>query len=359
MIPLLFAFQIDIDPMSRLLLINFEKDPDTIYVGFEPQVFDDEQNGKGHLVIGWRKDGRVDIYHQPSLNPDPKKYDIVGKGLASIKETHFEMAHFILTDRGIEASYSFNDLSGRKVMIHIEEKNKKLRKSFDLLAPMGQAAENPSALPLILLFDFYFVRKKQTEFIIQINGKNHQADKMPLWLDGSRIFFTRYSTKPLIATFNPAQQGEIFPISSNSEELIVSENQHEDHLSKNSKGTVLNKISRINPVAPLEIDFDPPFPNLTEKKEGAISGKFKIISEPSIGIIEGTYQVVYKGKLIQVRINPSSGWNPKPDRLFLKVMYWIAKPFKNWPKTYQWDASISMHGSSYYIDSQWKRINKN
>lgn len=49
----LSPFSIDIEPMSRLLLVNFEKDPDTVYVGFEPQVFDDADHGKGHLVIGW------------------------------------------------------------------------------------------------------------------------------------------------------------------------------------------------------------------------------------------------------------------------------------------------------------------
>jgi len=58
-------FRIDIDPMEKLLLINFEKDPDPLYVGFEPQVFDDDIHGKGHSVIAWRVDGRVDVYHQP------------------------------------------------------------------------------------------------------------------------------------------------------------------------------------------------------------------------------------------------------------------------------------------------------
>ena len=58
-------FHIAIDPMERLLLVNFEKDPDSLYIGFEPQVFDDHINGKGHLVIGWRIDGKVDVYHEP------------------------------------------------------------------------------------------------------------------------------------------------------------------------------------------------------------------------------------------------------------------------------------------------------
>lgn len=70
---ILNPFQIDIDPMERLLLVNFDKNPDTIYVGFEPQVFNDDKNGKGHIIIGWRQDGKVDVYHQPSLKIDPKK----------------------------------------------------------------------------------------------------------------------------------------------------------------------------------------------------------------------------------------------------------------------------------------------
>ncbi|MDR5659887.1 hypothetical protein RH915_10340 [Serpentinicella sp. ANB-PHB4] len=86
---LINPFKIDVDPMERLLLINFEKDPDTIYVAFEPQVFDDTPHGKGHLIIGWRQDGKVDIFHQPSLKLNPEDYDIVGKGLANIVERDF------------------------------------------------------------------------------------------------------------------------------------------------------------------------------------------------------------------------------------------------------------------------------
>jgi hypothetical protein len=79
----ILPFRIDVDPMERLLLINFEKDPDSLYLGFEPQVFNDPINGSGHLVIGWRVDGKVDVYHQPGLKLDPEKYDIAGKGLAN------------------------------------------------------------------------------------------------------------------------------------------------------------------------------------------------------------------------------------------------------------------------------------
>lgn len=50
--------------MAGLLLINFEQNPDTIYAGFEPQAFDDKVHGRGLLVIGWRANGRVDVFYQ-------------------------------------------------------------------------------------------------------------------------------------------------------------------------------------------------------------------------------------------------------------------------------------------------------
>ena len=97
-------FAIDIDPMERLLLINFEKDPDPVYIGFEPQVFDDDINGKGHLVIGWRADGRVDVYHQSSLTLDTHKYDIAGKGLAHMIATDMEEAFYEVNGFGVQAA---------------------------------------------------------------------------------------------------------------------------------------------------------------------------------------------------------------------------------------------------------------
>lgn len=51
-------FSIGIDPMDRLLLINFEKDPDSIYVGYEPQVIKNTPHGESHLIILCAQNGR-------------------------------------------------------------------------------------------------------------------------------------------------------------------------------------------------------------------------------------------------------------------------------------------------------------
>lgn len=341
--------------MERLLLINFEKDSDSLYVGFEPQVFDDALNGSGHLVVGWRRDGRVDIYHEPTVTPQASKYDIAGKGLAEMRETCFEEARYTLTVCGVSARYVFTDISGRRVEIHIEESNPKKRKPFDLLAPMGAAAEKPSALPLIWLFDFYFVRQQNTNFRVVIDGKYHQPDRIPIWLDGASVLFTRYSSKPLIIRFNPKYDGRMPTLYSSGESFILFQ-EHRIYLSYSANGVSIEKIIRENSVAPIELSFEPPFPNMHQFSAPAASGKFKISTHPSAGYLAGDYRVRSGSDCTQIRLTPSEGWKPKPDRFMLWFLYTIGRVFKNWPKTYVWDAEISGEGEDYYMKSRWSRI---
>jgi hypothetical protein len=103
--------------MAGLLLINFEQDADRIYVGFEPQFFDDTIHGRGLLVLGWRVDGRVDVFHDPVLRLDPETYGIAGKGLHAMVERSFAAARFELGATGAQVDIGFEDLEGRHVRL--------------------------------------------------------------------------------------------------------------------------------------------------------------------------------------------------------------------------------------------------
>ncbi|MDZ7835001.1 MAG: hypothetical protein U5K84_06340 [Alkalibacterium sp.] len=103
----------------------------------------------------------MDVYHQSTLKLDKKKYDITGKGLENILEREFTQAYYEVNTEGVQATYQFKDVMNREITIEIRETNSRKRKPFSLLAPMGDAAENPSSFPLILLYEFYFVRKEQ------------------------------------------------------------------------------------------------------------------------------------------------------------------------------------------------------
>jgi hypothetical protein len=355
---ILNPFRIAIDPMERLLLVNFEKDPDRLYIGLEPQVFDDPVNGKGHLVIAWRTDGKVDVYHQESLRLDPAKYDIAGKGLANMAALPFEQAHYEVTESGVQAHYAFRDLEGRPVRIRIEEHNPRRRKPFGLLAPMGDAAEAPSAMPLVLLQDFYFVRKKHTQFEISIDGKQHQPDELPMPMDFAKMYFMRYSPRPLIATLNPATDGPLALLPWDGQSSQIDWEGHGISLALENGQVGIRQIVRHNEVHPVQITFEPPFPDLRTLPPGSSAvGSFTLEAHPSTGRISGRYELTGASDGGHIRLKPTGGWKPKPTKFSTWFLFTVGKIFKNWPKTYEWNAVLRQaEEDGYFMTSAWKRI---
>lgn len=355
-IQLAMPFSFHVDPMERLLLVNFENDPDTIYLGFEPQVFDDSVNGTGHLVIGWRIDGRVDVYHQKTLFPNPAKYDIAGKGIAHLVGCDMSAAFFEVNDKGVQASYAFTDIAGREIRLRINENQEARRKPFGLLAPMGVAATNPSSMPLILLQDFYFVRARQSAIHISIGGREHQHDILPMRIDRQKMTFVRYCPRPLILTLNPAYDGKLnlLDIARGAEEVRY-ENMSIKLEWKDEKAFI-GSIVLQNEVYPVEMKFDKAFPNLNTMQEGEkrYSG-FSIQGHPSTGVLKGVYAVEkHKGE-----VNVSfefKGWRPRPDRFSLFVLYRMASVFRKWPSTYRWDANIHLRDGEACMQSAWERL---
>lgn len=355
---LLNPFTINIDPMNRLLLVNFEKDPDTLYLGFEPQVFDDTVGGKGHLVIGWRLDGRVDVYHEPGLKPQPGKFDIAGKGVANMIERQMPHTLFEISEGGVNVHYEFSDSNERTVIIRIIEKNPRKRKPFGLLAPMGSAAQNPSALPLVLLYDFYFVRKKHTEIEISIQGRKHKVDQLPLPMDWTKMLFTRYSPKPLIATLNPAFNGELPLIAVEPENRQIKSEEQNISLEWKDGSPSIGSITRNNHICAVQLSFKKPFPDIRSLAENTIhAGKFEITAHSSTGKITGQYTVENKESVVTIAMIPSGGWKPRPTKLSLRFLYTVAGIFKKWPTTYEWTATISKRDKEpWQMESGWKRI---
>jgi hypothetical protein len=376
---LLNPFKIAIDPMERLLLVNIENDPDSVYIGFEPQVFDDSVNGRGMLVIAWRVDGMVDVYHQPGLRLDPGKYDIVGKGLAHMAEREMQDAFFRVDENGVQAQVEFEDLLGRAVHISIREENPRKRKPFGLLAPMGDAAENPSAMPLVLLHDFYFVRQKHTEISVRIDQQEYQVDKLPMPMDRTWMYFARYSPTPFIVTLNPAFSGilEPLPVEVGRDEMDLPAQAGRDvidpdpgNLTAGTTGTV--QLSWHGPVPGISflkqsdgqheitLAFDPPFPNLEALPDGANeSGKFVVHGHPTTGKITGEYLVTKTGQRLHLEMVPSGGWIPNEKKLSVRIIYRMAGVFRKWPKTYRWTATVeTADDGQAHMQSGWERIRK-
>jgi hypothetical protein len=353
---LLNPFSFHVDPMERLLLVNFEKNPDSVYKGFEPQYFDDEVHGRGLLVIGWRNDLRVDVYHEPGLKLNPATYDIAGKGLNQMFEKKFTSAVFEVLDAGVMADIVFNDGLGRKIEIRISEQHPKTRKPFSLLAPMGDAAENPSAMPLVFVHDFYFIRRNHTEFQILIGGQIHQPDRFPIPLDGTWMLFARYSADPFIVTFNPARDGPI-NIEKVGEKNVLIKEGTELELSVNSAAREIHRLTKKMGKHEIHLVFEPAFPQLNLLKENIeVSGKFSVKGQISAGRIGGIYKVKRNQSNIQVVLEPKEGWIPNETKIPIRFLYTVAKIFKHWPKTYRWTAELQEDNGNWKIKSDWERL---
>jgi hypothetical protein len=357
---IIFPFSIEIDPMKKLLLVNFENEPDSIYVGFEPQVFDDTINGTGHLIIGWRTDKKIDIYHQKSLTLDASKYNIAGAGLNKMIAVDMEKASFEVNDFGVQAHYKFRDMLERDVEISINEKSQRKRQPFGLLAPMGDAATNPKSLPLVLMHDFYFVRKSETDIKVSIDNKFHKLDILPLPIDWQKMTFVRYSPKPLIATFNPEFNGVLEAIYMEIGQKNIEKGDYVYEIEWNDKKANLKSMSIKNDIHPLTINFNPAFPCLNTIPESAqLKGKFKISGHKSVGSISGDYAIQSSKDSTNITIVPTQGWKPKATKFSTWILFNVVKVFKKWPATYQWNAELRKGTEGLWnMQSKWIRTGK-
>ncbi len=353
---ILNPFSFHVDPMERLLLVNFESNPDVIYKGFEPQYFDDDIHGKGLLVIGWKNDMKVDVYYEKGLKIKAETYDIAGKGLNQMIEREFESAVFNILDEGVHADIVFDDILGRKVEIRIFEKHPKKREPFGLLAPMGDAAESPSAMPLVYVHDFYFVRRKHTDFQIKISGKHLKPDKFPIPLDGTWMYFARYSADPFIVTFNSAIDGKLETLDSFKNRLVTDGNTKLE-ISPNGPAMEIKKMTNKTSKHEVILDFEPAFPQVNLLKGTVeVSGKFSVKGHSSTGRIDGDYKIQKNNKKIRILLEPTEGWIPNENKLTVRFLYAVVKTFKNWPKTYRWIADLEEFNGSWEMKSDWERL---
>jgi hypothetical protein len=351
-------FSLSITPMKALLFITFEQDPDSVYSAFEVQRFDDNQHGTGQLIIGWRVDGKVDIFHEPQLKLDPDGYDVCKGGLANIVSRDFNQSYFLVRDFGLEAHYSFEDINGRLIEFTIIERNKKTPRPFGFLAPVGDGSEDPSAMPILMLHDFYFVRRKETEILININGRSHRPDVINFPIDWKIMYFTRYTPDPLVMFFNKNYEGPISALSVNGETEVIDDDTVYE-IEYICEVPSLKAIKYKTKERIVRLSFDPAFPNLSAFNGSKMKGEFSIKGDLSLGEIRGDYKVTGIDHKLSVTMVPSGGWIPKKERIGIRLLYDLVGLFKNWPKSYMWTSLINQtKDGQLHMNSFWERMGK-
>lgn len=358
--PLLSPFDLGVDPMDLLLLANFTGDPDSVYVGFEPQAFDDEVHGTGLLVLGWRTDGRVDVFHTPGLRLDSATYGIAGAGLHAMAERPFTDARFVIEPSGPDVELTFVDLLGRTVRLKVRESARPPRRTIGLLAPMGAAAVNPPALPLVLLHEFDFVRVSGSDVLLTIDETFHRLDRLPLRLNGARRWFLRYSPDPFIVTWNPERDAALAPleIAPDGRTAHSADGAVRYDLADNGGHTELRAMHRQRGARTVSVDFSPAIPELAALAEGAdVSGAFRIRADPSVGVVLGRWRITRRGDVIAVEAEPDGGWHPDEPNRTVRLIYRLGGEFQGWPRSYRYEAELRADSlGTWAIRAGWQRV---
>jgi len=346
-------FNLIIDDMERLILVNFEKDPDEHYNILEFQQACDKNEKRSFLVIAYRNDGAADVYHQADY-PFASQASILND--VKFFVSPLENAKFEIKPDSLEVYFSFQDKMGREIKVKVNELRREKKQPFSLLAPVGVISRNPTSLPVYSLNEMSFTNQKHTQIDIEINNRKHKPDAFPLPLDFSKNYFTRYSADTFNVDWNRNYDGPLnplFPINNKAEaqgttyELINNNGHYE-----------IKCMSTKNKEHNLDINFSPPIPDIACLKEDFSSdGNFTITTDKTPGTLSGVYFLKRLGDEISIKIHPKYGWQPNERRLILKFLFLFIKVFKQWPKSYVWNAKIKLDSSNLpMMKSSWKRI---
>ncbi|TVR22846.1 MAG: hypothetical protein EA389_13065 [Ilumatobacter sp.] len=360
-VPVVSPFHLDTQPMRALVLFNFERDPDSVYKGLEPQAFDDDVHGRGLLVIGWRVDGRVDVFHDPHLRLDPATYSIAGDGLHRMEARDLTGGRVELGPAGALVDLGFTDLDDRPIRLVVRETDARPRRPFGLLAPMGSAATDPPALPLVYAKDFYFVRRSGSDIGIEIDGRKHRSDTLPLLLDGTWMHFVRYSATPFVALWNHSGHDTADVLPSTGDTAEAGGARYE--LRANGPFREIQRMSRDEGGQQVAVEFTPAFPQLLALRAGTkVDGSFRVSTEPPAGVVTGTWHVVRQGQRVEIEIVPSGGWTPGDAQPMARLLFRVIAVFRSWPTTYRWRGTVELPvpgedlTGPIPLTSRWERV---
>lgn len=337
-------FLIGVEPMKRLLIADFENDNE--YTAIEPQLFDDEINGKGLRILVYRTDKFVDVYHQKGVRINQETFNI-GEGIGVLQEKIIEPDLFRINQNGVNLHVAFRDKKDRLIEMKIKE-SATSNKRLSFLAPVGNDIKHPKQLFLAYMKDFDFVLKKNTVFYAKVGDRILKPSNFPLLRNGKKVFFARYSNNPEVGTLNPPMNLPLVldSVESGRVEAAGLSVQFRDEkvISIKPKGNDKN----------ISVEFPDGMPNLIDLQEGTdYEGKWTYKTDNHI-ITGGTYNFLRIGEKIDVQINVTRKWIPQNLPISLNLFTFFVKIFRTWPATYFWKGRVDL-SDGMTMSGEWYR----
>ncbi len=321
-------FDINIKPMERLMLVDF--DGDTEYKTIELQLYDDSR-GKGATVILYGKNGKNDVYYTDSLFADGVLFK---EDLYENKDMKYALN---VSDRGLNSFLKMHDKSGRKIDVKIIEK-KSENKLTSMLAPVGGGIKTFPFFPFFYMRGFNIVQRPGTEIKVIIDDIEYKVKKIPGLANGKFVYMARYATKPVIGQINTEYEGLLTVINLDEKDDYKIDNMNY-HFVENNGHRELKKITYSSHNRFVGITFSPPVPDIINLKNNVeIKGRFSMESDSITGIVAGEYQINSNNK--KIILQPVEAYSPILGTV--------------WVKAYEWNAEITVHSDeTVNMKSKW------
>lgn len=323
---LLCPFNINIEPIEKLILFDIEDDP--LYLTIELQEFNDDISN-GLVIILYRKDKEIDVYYTEGIKHDYYKGTKNGiNQLIKPKEYIFEKTPDQLT-----FILQFTDKDNNTVFVKAIEKHLD-KKHFDILAPAGEMIDNFTSFPLFFMQKTAFLEKNYSTIDIKIAGEERKPIAIPIAINGKFVYLSRYCLDPVAVSLNENFKGSI-----NATESTNFEN-YQVQLNKNSDSYEIKILTCNKYNHKAWIKFAPPIPELLSLANGTkIKGRFSTTVDETSGILAGEYLIKNSNEKLQISLSPQKGWQPMPGR--------------KWFKKYRWISSILQSEKLLSVNSRW------
>lgn len=321
----LLPLEVEPIPFEADALVAMTPGADEEYSGFELQRVN-RGFEQGYRLLGYRQDGYVDGYDDPTLTVKREdEFQVIGNGLKNYVTTPL---HARLEKGVFQADFTAHD--GLHIHIDLTEHTSLPSVDLPILAPVGASAKHPSYFPLFVLNDFSFMRTSGATKSVQIDGREMGVEGATFLLQSQLQTMVKYSTDVDLFKVFPAGHREIRTVRTDGDIYRDGDIQY------SLAGRALKTIA----VREHEITFDPPL-DVTRD----LSGRMEMRTNPHNAIIAGPY-TVSNGEL---RITIDTAHIPNQRDFEGWVMMKALGFFEQWPKGYEFTARIQ--GAT--IESEW------
>lgn len=329
------------DEMERLMVIDVAGDP--VYSAFEIQLFRSGETVSA-VALAARKGGGIDYYYQPH---HPMSAERLAGLRAMLNEPRFYERDFTMRlevgSRGLVAMLDLIDEAGRRIYFNVVE-NAEDRHLSAILAPVSNHAREPKSFPLVYLDQFSMVLKRNTTVEIEVDGARRRPVVFPIWVDGHRVYYSRYATRVVIADLLPEnrQHLEMVQLQPNQESVNLGSSRFE--LSWNTGHPEIRTATFRSGVSESRLHFQPPLPQPTAMRAGATAnGRFVLSVNDVDAVIAGEYEIEGGHETARFVVQPLQGWQPP------------GMGRRRWVSTFRYEAALAETSAGVQMAGTWFR----